>query len=125
MAFYIDKKDCLGCGACAFACLYNIPKPNEDKTCYEIDSGKCIGCGQCENICPNSAIKPMPAHRRIKKVTIDKEKCIGCSLCARKCFANAPHGKIKEPFEIDRDKCFRCGACAAACRKDAIVVEYE
>ena len=66
----------------------------------------------------------MPDHKRIKKVTIDKEKCLGCSLCARKCFAKAPQGKIKEPFEIDQSKCFRCGACAAACRKGAIIVEY-
>lgn len=124
MAFYIDKNECLGCGACAFMCLYKIPAPNADKTCYEIDTEKCLGCGQCESICPNGAIKPAPGHRRIKKVSIDKEKCMGCSLCARKCFAGAPQGKIKEPFEIDQTKCFKCGACAAACKKGAITVEY-
>lgn len=125
MAFYIDEEKCLGCGACAFACLFDIPEAvNSEKSKYTIDKEKCMGCGQCEHICPNSAIKPLPDHKRIVKVTIDKEKCIGCSLCARACLAGAPEGKIKEPFSINQEKCFKCGLCATKCRKDAIIVEY-
>lgn len=124
MAFFIEEKECMGCGACAFVCLFNVPAPNEDKTCYVIDTEKCKGCGQCENICPNAAIRPTQEHKAIKNIYIDKEKCIGCSLCSRKCPTGAPHGKIKEPFEIDAQKCIKCGVCSTVCRKEAVVAEY-
>ncbi|MCR5485855.1 MAG: 4Fe-4S binding protein [Clostridiales bacterium] len=126
MAFLIDDNKCLGCGACAYICLFGVPTAvNSEKTKYVIDAEKCYGCGQCENICPNDAIHPAPDHKKIKKVYIDPEKCIGCSLCARACHAKAPKGVIKSPFEIDQTKCFKCGLCATKCRKEAIIVEYE
>ena len=125
MAFYIDNEACIGCGACKFMCLFDVPQPLDSaKSKYTIDTEKCLGCGQCVNICPNGAIHPTAEHRPIKRVYIDSEKCIGCSLCARACFAGAPHGQIKSPFEIDGDKCFKCGLCATKCKKDAIVIEY-
>ena len=126
MAYIIDEKKCLGCGACAFACLFDIPKAtDEKKNLYVIDTEKCYGCGMCENICPVSAISPAPGHKKLIKVTIDKEKCLGCSLCARACVPGAAHGKIKEPFDIDQNKCIQCGACLKACRKGAIEAIYE
>ena len=125
MAYSINSELCIGCGACAFACLFDVPALAADGVRYEIDKEKCTGCGQCENICPMTAISPLPDHKPIKKVSIITEKCIGCSLCARACPAKAPHGQIKSPFEIDQDKCFRCGTCAKKCRKEAILVEYE
>ncbi len=124
MSFVIDKEKCLGCGACAFICLFNVPEPvNFEKSLYTIDAEKCRSCGQCENICPNNAISSSADNKPIKKVSIDKEKCIGCSLCARNCPTGAPQGKIKEPFEIDQSKCIKCGVCAEKCRKEAIIVE--
>lgn len=126
MAYIIDENKCLGCGACAFVCLFNIPQAvNSEKSLYIIDGEKCLGCGQCENICPNNAIHPAPDHKNIAKVYINQDNCIGCSLCARACPAGAPKGKIKEPFEIDQSRCIKCGLCATKCRKEAITVEYE
>lgn len=126
MAYRIDSSRCVGCGACAYECLFGVPKPlDETKQKYVIDRDSCIGCGQCEAICPNGAIFPEAGQRRIKKVTIDQELCIGCSLCQKTCKADAPYGELKEPFTIDQKKCFRCGQCAEKCPKKAINVEYE
>jgi NAD-dependent dihydropyrimidine dehydrogenase PreA subunit len=125
MAFYIDQNQCVGCGACRFACLFQIPKPDENKTKYTISETACCGCGQCENICPNSAIHPLPDHKRRVVVLIDGTLCKGCGRCAKVCQANAPQGEIGKPFVIDQDKCFRCGMCARACKFEAIKVQYE
>ena len=125
MAFLINSEACVGCGACAYICLYNAAQPaDEIRSLYAIDEKKCVECGQCSHICPNSAISAPEGWRKIKKVTIVPENCKGCSLCARVCAAGAPHGVVKEPFEIDQSKCFQCGACAQKCRFGAIQVEY-
>lgn len=125
MAYKINSALCVGCGACAYECLFHVPQPvGEDKSKYYIDTEKCISCGQCEPICPNQAIFMLPGTVKIKKVTINKENCIGCSLCARNCPANAPYGEIKSPYEINQEKCFHCGLCASKCPKKAIDIEY-
>ena len=124
MAFKINDELCVGCGACAWACLFGVPKQNEDSITFMIDKDKCIGCGHCEKLCPNGAIEPYPDHKTVKRVTILTENCIGCSACARVCPVDAPHGEIRSPFEIDQEKCIRCGACITKCRKNAIAVEY-
>lgn len=126
MAYLIDGNRCLGCGACAYECLFGVPKPiDETKQKYTIDRAECKGCGQCMDICPNDAIFPDVHQRKIKKVVIDPELCIGCSLCQKECKAGAPKGELKSPFMIDQKKCFRCGLCAQKCPKQAIAVEYE
>lgn len=126
MAFQLNKEQCVGCGACAFICLYHaISSVDSEGTCYAIDDSICVECGQCSHICPNSAISAPDGWRKIKKVTIDKEACKGCTLCRRVCAADAPFGEVKQPFEIDQSKCFQCGACAKKCKFDAIHVEYE
>ncbi|MBR3241524.1 MAG: iron-containing alcohol dehydrogenase [Parasporobacterium sp.] len=126
MAYIIDRNRCVGCGACAYECLFNVPKPvDENKKKYVIDRTECVGCGQCEVICPNGAIFPEPGQRKIRKVEIQPDLCIGCSLCRKACKAQAPHGELKSPFEIDQKKCFRCGVCASKCPKKAISLEYE
>ncbi len=125
MAFRIIEEKCIGCGACAWVCLFDVPAPaNDDASKYVINTEKCIGCGHCENICPNNAIEPMHNHKKIKRVSITAENCIGCTLCAHICPAQAPTGERKKPFVIDQSKCFKCGACAAKCRHNAITVEY-
>ena len=71
MAYRIIEEKCVGCGACAWVCLFGVPQgAAPDKSKYEIPKEKCVGCGHCENICPNNAIEPCPDHRRLKKVTI-------------------------------------------------------
>jgi len=126
MAYVIDRNRCVGCGACAYECLFGVPQPVDDaKSRYDIDPEKCVGCGQCMAVCPNDAIFLEFGQKRIINVTIDKEKCIGCSMCSRVCLAKAPHGELRSPFEIDRQKCFCCGQCATKCPKNAIIVEYS
>ena len=125
MAYRILEEKCVGCGACAWVCLFGAPmQANENGSVYRVDDKKCVSCGHCEEICPNSAIRPDENHRPIRKVTIDPEKCVGCSVCEHVCPEKAPHGKLHQPFEIDQEKCFQCGACAVRCHHDAIQVEY-
>ena len=126
MAFRIDENVCVGCGGCAFICLFGaISAANDDYSLYAIDETKCVECSQCSHVCPVSAISTPEGYRAIKKVTINADKCKGCSLCSRACKAGAPAGKIKEPFVINQDKCFKCGVCASKCKFEAIDVEYE
>ena len=124
MAYRILEDRCVGCGACAWACLFGVPKQAEDSILYTIDKDKCVGCGHCEKLCPNGAIEPCPDHKTVKSVTILAENCIGCSACARICPTGAAHGVGRSPFEIDQEKCIQCGACITKCRKDAIAIEY-
>ena len=125
MAFKIDESLCVGCGGCAFTCLFDaISAANDDASLYAIDEAKCVECAQCSHVCPVSAISAPDGYRQIKKVTIIPEKCKGCTLCNRVCKAKAPTGKVKEPFEINQEKCFKCGVCATKCRFGAIELEY-
>ena len=126
MAYRIIDEKCVGCGACAWVCLFKVPVGAEaDKSKYTIDKENCTGCGQCEKICPNNAIEPCPDHREIRKVTIDPEKCVGCTVCQHICPEKAPFGERGKPFEIDQSKCTQCGACYMRCRHEAILTEYE
>lgn len=125
MAFRIDENRCVGCGGCAFTCLFDAISANDDMSLYAIDETKCVECSQCFHVCPNDAISAPQGYRAIKKVTIIPEKCKGCSLCSRVCKAGAPKGVIKEPFEIDQEKCFKCGLCVTKCRFEAIETEYK
>ena len=126
MAYRIIEEKCVGCGACAWACLFGVPQataPGGAK--YTIPKEKCVGCGHCENICPNSAVVPCDDHRAIKKVTIIPENCVGCTVCLHVCPEKAPFGERGKPFTIMQEKCTQCGMCAVRCRHDAIKVEYE
>ena len=116
MAFTINPEKCIGCGACAWVCLFSVPEmTDEEEPRFVIPKEKCIGCGHCENICPNNAISPLPDHKRLKKVSIDQEKCIGCTVCQHVCPDKAPFGERGN----------QCGMCAAKCRHDAILKEYD
>ena len=125
MAYVINTSECVGCGACAFECLFGAPVRVQDSICFEIDADVCVGCGQCFDICPNDAIAPDENQRRAVRVEIITESCIGCSLSKRACPADAVDGVIKSPFVIDEARCIKCTACAKKCKKDAIRVTYE
>ena len=75
MGYIIDSSRCVGCGACAYECLFGIPKPvDEEKSRYHIDREECVGCGQCSRVCPVNAIVKDPKQPVIRKVTIKKNK---------------------------------------------------
>ncbi len=48
----IDQDTCVGCGACANACPWGMPKVNPDTK----KSSKCINCGACVAGCPTGAL---------------------------------------------------------------------
>lgn len=49
----IDTDKCIGCGACASACPWNMPTIDEETK----KSTKCISCGECASGCPTGALK--------------------------------------------------------------------
>ena len=49
----VDPKLCIGCGMCAQACPWNMPRIDTETSV----STKCISCGRCAEQCPNGAIQ--------------------------------------------------------------------
>ena len=49
----VDTDRCIGCGMCAQACPWNMPRIDSQSRV----STKCISCGRCAEQCPNGAIK--------------------------------------------------------------------
>ena len=49
----VDPKLCIGCGMCAQACPWNMPRVDTETGV----STKCISCGRCAEQCPNGAIQ--------------------------------------------------------------------
>lgn len=125
MAYVIQKEYCYGCGACHFACPFDVPVYDLESNTYSIPKDKCVDCGQCRDICPGAAIIPGEDSKRVLAIRIDEEACIGCSLCARNCPADAITGEIKHPFTIHEDKCIKCGYCLTKCKKDAIRATFS
>ena len=94
MAYKIDSSRCVGCGACAYECLFDIPRPvDEEKSKYHIDRDKCIGCGLCAKGCPVDCIKRtdyIPEGHKLASFRIDTEKCVKCGSCIAACRLKAP-----------------------------------
>jgi len=55
MAWSIDNKKCLRCGACVGVCPVNALRLTEHGV--EVDKNKCVLCGTCVTICPVKAIR--------------------------------------------------------------------
>ena len=49
----VDADRCIGCGMCASACPWNMPRVDSESRV----STKCVSCGRCAEQCPNGAIK--------------------------------------------------------------------
>jgi NADH-quinone oxidoreductase subunit F/NADP-reducing hydrogenase subunit HndC len=55
VTYAIDKKTCIGCGACVKACPAAAVSGTKKKP-HTINQKKCIKCGACSEICPVGAI---------------------------------------------------------------------
>jgi Fe-S-cluster-containing hydrogenase component 2 len=53
---WVDKKKCVGCGACVNICPVGAISMENGKAV--IDQNKCTHCGKCFDACPNGAIRP-------------------------------------------------------------------
>jgi ferredoxin len=53
--YKINKKKCIGCGACISSCPYGAISMDVDGKVL-IDDDKCKGCGKCASFCPFNAI---------------------------------------------------------------------
>ena len=52
----VDKKKCIGDGACVKVCPVNVFEM-KDKKSVPVRAKECIGCRACESSCPAGAIK--------------------------------------------------------------------
>jgi len=52
---FIDRGDCIGCGACATYCTSKAISLGEDGIAT-VDTGECILCGYCVPVCPTRAL---------------------------------------------------------------------
>lgn len=60
----LNPQRCIGCGACAGACPYEVIRMAETDGHYypRIDLSRCVGCGACANICPKQALTIDPVN---------------------------------------------------------------
>ena len=84
MAFRIDENVCVGCGGCAFTCLFgaiSAPEGYRPIKKVTIIAEKCKGCSLCSRVCKAGA----PAGKIKEPFEINQEKCFKCGVCASKC----------------------------------------
>ena len=88
---YINKKLCIGCGACINLCM-------DDEITLERTIGPII---------------------HIKDLTVDQETCVACFLCEDNCPVEAIK-LIDNEVVLDDDKCIRCISCTNHCPVGAL-----
>lgn len=57
MAYKVNKKICIGCGACVDSCPEEAIALGEEDDLACIDPEKCARCGLCASLCPQEAIE--------------------------------------------------------------------
>jgi len=135
----LDIKKCVGCGACAVACMdqndfdirlnqfrtvTNLEETVNGKLKYTSISITCMHCEEapCIASCPAGCISKDP---ETNLTVVDNSNCIGCHSCAMACPFGAPNfnavGKmIKCDGCIDRVKHDMQPACVQICPFDAL-----
>lgn len=133
--FWIDTRQCVGCGNCVEACVkYNETpadmEPRRTVVTYETQRGMrahvstaCMHCAEpaCAQVCPAGAIE----KRADGIVDVHKERCMGCKYCYQACPFQVPH---YAPSGMDKcDCCLGNGVapgdaphCVQACNKNAL-----
>lgn len=70
----VNKRICLGCGACIAACGEKALTMGEDGV--SIDKSLCTACGNCAEVCPSNAMrmagKAMQAGELVEKALVDR-----------------------------------------------------
>ena len=145
--FLLDTRKCIGCGACAVACMdQNDVQPQEGdepfRQCFVIEQGSgkdapvrylsmaCMHCAQapCVQGCPAGCLKK---DTDTGFTVYDQTNCIGCHSCAMACPFAAPcfdrAGKmVKCDGCIERVRRGMQPACVRVCPYGALqLVEKE
>lgn len=118
--FVLDTQRCIGCGACAVACMdQNDLEPQMGdpvfRRCFAVEKGEdkgapvtymSMGCMHCKDApciqgCPSGCLKKDP---ETGFTVYDNTNCIGCHSCAMACPFAAPG--------FDREgKMIKCDGC--------------
>jgi NAD-dependent dihydropyrimidine dehydrogenase PreA subunit len=62
MSLRVDEAECLGCGACEFACPAGaISQSAGFPVAYVVDPLRCNDCDQCLDVCPVDGLVPDPS----------------------------------------------------------------
>ena len=116
--FLLDTSKCIGCGACAIACMdQNDLEPQSGSSpfrqCFTVEKGcgkdsptayLSMGCMHCENApcvaaCPAGCLRKDP---ETGFTLYDNTNCIGCHSCAMACpFAAPGFGKDGKLVKCD------------------------
>lgn len=126
-AVSVDKKKCIGCRLCEYACSfghYQFFGPSWARISISGDEAKgsfspivCKHCKEpkCAQVCAFNALEKDSDNGQVK---LDEEECIGCELCITAC----PFGALK--FTNDQVLiCELCGGdpeCVKICPNDAL-----
>jgi anaerobic dimethyl sulfoxide reductase subunit B (iron-sulfur subunit) len=141
---YLDVERCVGCGACAVACMdQNDICPEKGqlsfRSIYQVEEGKypaasihyiataCLHCedSPCLIACPTGAITK---DKKTRAVITNRDLCIGCHSCALAC----PFGVPRYDAEDKMQKCDLCTvrvesgllpACVKVCPQGALKFE--
>ena len=131
MAHVIRKEYCFGCGACAFACPFDVPVYDLETNTYSIPKEKCVDCKACMKACPKGLIIEVPYKAKAHIGCVNPEKgkpvmsncqvgCISCQKCVKGCPFEAITMEGGFPV-IDYEKCKNCGKCVRECPRKCIV----
>lgn len=143
-AIYLDVNLCVGCGACAVACMdqndiYPETGQPELRRIYQIEEELVSGIGikylsvacqhcadsPCAMGCPTGAISK---DSNTGSVTVDQDRCIGCHSCALACPFGIPRydaqGKLQKcSLCIERVEAGLEPACVRVCPMGALKFE--